>query len=61
VTRGEERATTFLLTAIASGCLTESITRTVSLMRFTPSAIVCGVLGVFALVLLLLQMGLIND
>jgi len=58
MTRGEERASTFLLTAITTGCLTESVTRTVSLMRFTPSAIICGFVGVVFLGLLLVQMGL---
>lgn len=61
MTRGEDRVTTFLFTAAASGCLTESITRFISLMRLTPSVVICGVLGTVALVLLLLQMGLASD
>ncbi len=61
MSRGEDRATTFLLTALSVGCLTESLTRTASLMRFTKSAIICGALGVFFLFFLLLQMGLNDD
>lgn len=61
MTRGEDRVSTFLFTALSVGCLTESITRTVSLMRFTPSAIICAVAGVVFLGLLLIQMGLAEN
>jgi len=58
MSRGEDRATTFLFTAISTGCLTESITRFVSLMHITPSVVICGIVGVIFLGLLLFQMGL---
>lgn len=58
MTRGEDRVSTFLFTAISAGCLTESVTRTISLMRCTKSAVICAILGVVALVFLLIQMGL---
>ena len=61
MSRGEDRATTFLFTALATGCLTEALTRFVSLMRFTPSVCICGGLGVVFLGMLLLQMGLAED
>jgi len=61
MSRGEDRSTTFFLTALSVGCLTESLTRFVSLMRVTHSVIICGVLGVLALLVLLFQMGLGED
>lgn len=61
MTRGEDRTTTFLLTALTSGLLTESLTRFVSLMRFTVSQGVCGGLGLVALLLLFMHMGLSGD
>lgn len=56
MTRGEERATVFLLTAVPVGCLTEAVTRTVSLMRVTVSAGVCFILGGIFLIVLLLHL-----
>ena len=61
MSRGEDRATTFFLTAISVGCLTESLTRFISLMRFTPSVALCAIFGVIALFFLLFQMGLNAD
>lgn len=61
MSRGEDRATTFLFTALATGCLTEALTRFISLMRITPSVIICGAVGVVSLGLLLFQMGLAVD
>jgi hypothetical protein len=58
MSRGEERSSIFLLTAGATGLLTESVTRFVSLMRVTPSVVLCGLL---ALIFLLLHMGLTAD
>lgn len=61
MTRGEDRTTTFLLTALATGLLTESLTRFVSLMRFTVSIGICGIVGLMALGLLFMHLGLGND
>lgn len=61
MSRGEDRATTFFLTATTVGCLTESFTRFVSLMRPTPSILICGVFGTISLFFLLFQMGLNAD
>lgn len=60
-TRGEERVSTFLLTAFAVGFLTESITRFLSLMHKTPSVVLCGILGLLSLLFLLMHMGLTSD
>lgn len=61
MSRGEERSSIFLLTLVSSACLTESLTRFVSLMRCTPSVIICGVFGLVALAVLFLHMGLTAD
>jgi hypothetical protein len=61
MSRGEERSTIFLLTTVTVGCLTEAITRFVSLMRFTLSIKICFSVGVLGLVLLFLEMGLTED
>jgi hypothetical protein len=61
MSRGEERTTIFLLTFLATFCLTESITRFLSLMRCTPSVFICSILGVFFLVVLLGHIGLTSD
>jgi hypothetical protein len=61
VTRGEDRTTTFLLTAVATMCLTEALTRFFSLMRATISVRVCLPLGLLALFLLFMHIGLGSD
>jgi hypothetical protein len=61
MTRGEERTSIFLFTLLSVGPLTESITRFLSLMRLTPSVVVGFFVGLFFLVLLLIQMGLTSD
>lgn len=58
MTSGEDRTATFFLTAISVGCLTEAVTRFISLMRIVPSVIICLIVGIIALFLLLFQMGL---
>jgi formate/nitrite transporter FocA (FNT family) len=61
VTRGEERSSIFLLTLLTAVPLTESITRFVSLMRLTPSVLLCGFVGLFFLVVLIIHIGLTSD
>jgi hypothetical protein len=59
VTRGEERTTTFLLTALTTGFLTEGLTRFMSLMRATVSVRLSLPLGLFFLALLFIHFGLL--
>jgi hypothetical protein len=61
MTLGEDRTTTFILTAAATGLLTEGLTRFMSLMRATISVRVALPLGVLALILLFMHMGLGSD
>lgn len=61
MTRGEDRTTTFLLTALSVGFLTEATTRFLSLMRATISVRLCGGLGLLFLLLLFMHMGLMDD
>ena len=61
MSRGEERVSTFILTAAAVGFLTEAITRFVSLMRFVPSVKICLIFGLLSLFFLLMHMGLTSD
>lgn len=58
---GELRATTFLFTAVSVGCLTEAVTRFVSLMRCTPSVVFCAIIGIVTLAMLIMHMGLLED
>lgn len=61
MTRGEDRTSTFLLTALSTGFLTEALTRFISLMRVTHSVVICGIIGLVSLIFLFMHFGLGDD